>query len=65
MSEIKGVESIFELRNGVKIQVEQENEVDGKKVREFNQRAYVIDSTNYNGTLMAVESGRKFKIIEE
>lgn len=65
MNEIKGVESIFELRNGVKIQVQQEIKSKGISTFEFNRPAYVIDNDNYHGIKMAVESGRKFRIIEE
>lgn len=63
MSELKGVESIFEIQVGDYIQVEQEIEVNGQKQRKLGQ-PFEVRQYNYQNIVLSIQSGRKFKVVQ-
>jgi hypothetical protein len=64
ISEDKGLESIFDLQVGVKIQVQQEIEDSKGKYYDYSNPPFVIAYHNFDNIIKTIESGRKFRVIE-
>lgn len=61
--ELKGIKSIFEIKTGTKVRVEQEIEIDGVKKMQLGP-VYEVKSYNWRNFVTAIESGRKFMVVE-
>jgi hypothetical protein len=61
--ELKGIESILELRLGTKIRIEQEIESTAGTTYQLGE-PFQIKSWNVRNVELAVESGKKFEVVE-
>ena len=62
-NKLKGIESIFEINPGVKVRVEQEIEINGVKKLQLGP-VYEVKSYNLRNFVTAIESGKKFMVLD-
>lgn len=62
-NKLKGIESIFEINPGIKVRVEQEIEINGVKKLQLGP-VYEVKSYNWRNFVTAIESGKKFMVVE-